>query len=147
MTELRIGAAILREAMHTAEKEEDEGLKVRTAKAEEEMRKKRVSVCSLSTVDIFRPLEIQYFFGFRQRKRFWMTVRRRCFARSEKGLSGTSNKRGKTRLSCPRRREQDFKVCPVFCSLWVAKGHQSIHVSSSRTRIQLPAMSVKCCIT
>jgi len=41
MTELRIGAAILREAMQTAEKEEDEGLKVRTAKAEEEMRKKR----------------------------------------------------------------------------------------------------------
>jgi len=46
MTELRIGAAILREAMQTAEKEEDEGLKVRTAKAEEEMRKKRV--CALS---------------------------------------------------------------------------------------------------
>jgi len=42
MTELRIGAAILREAIKTAEKEEDEGLKVRTAKAEEEMRKKRV---------------------------------------------------------------------------------------------------------
>lgn len=46
MTELRIGAAILHEAMHAAEKEEDEGLKVRTAKAEEEMRIKRV--CSLS---------------------------------------------------------------------------------------------------
>lgn len=44
MTELRIGAAILREAMQTAEKEEDEGLKVRTAKAEEELRKKRVCV-------------------------------------------------------------------------------------------------------
>ncbi len=44
MSELRIGAAILREAMQTAEKEEDEGLKVRTAKAEEEMRKKRVCV-------------------------------------------------------------------------------------------------------
>lgn len=41
VTELRIGAAILREAIQTAEKEEDEGLKVRTAKAEEEMRKKR----------------------------------------------------------------------------------------------------------
>ena len=46
MTELRIGATILREAMQTAEKEEDEGLKVRTAKAEEETRKKRV--CTLS---------------------------------------------------------------------------------------------------
>ena len=42
MTELRIGAAILREAMQTAEKEEDEGLKVRTAKAEEELRKQKV---------------------------------------------------------------------------------------------------------
>jgi hypothetical protein len=42
MSELRIGAAILREAIHTAEKEEDEGLKVRTAKAEEELRVKRV---------------------------------------------------------------------------------------------------------
>jgi len=41
MTELRIGAAILREAMQTAGKEEDEGLKVRTAKAEEEIRVKR----------------------------------------------------------------------------------------------------------
>jgi len=41
MTELHIGATILREAIQTAEKEEDEGLKVRTAKAEEEMRKKR----------------------------------------------------------------------------------------------------------
>jgi len=41
MTELRIGAAILHEAIHTAEKEDDEGLKVRTAKAEEEMRKKK----------------------------------------------------------------------------------------------------------
>lgn len=46
MTELRIGAAILHEAMQAAEKEEDEGLKVRTAKAEDEMRIKRV--CSLS---------------------------------------------------------------------------------------------------
>jgi hypothetical protein len=41
MTELRIGAAILREAIQATEKEEDEGLKVRTAKAEEEMRIKR----------------------------------------------------------------------------------------------------------
>jgi len=41
MTELRIGAAILREAMQASDKEEDEGLKVRTAKAEEESRKKR----------------------------------------------------------------------------------------------------------
>lgn len=46
MTELRIGAAILREAMQTAEKEEDEGLKVRTAKAEEELRKQKVCVCA-----------------------------------------------------------------------------------------------------
>jgi hypothetical protein len=52
MTELRIGAAILREGIQTAEKEEDEGLKVRTAKAEEEMRKKRVCVLSLFTMDI-----------------------------------------------------------------------------------------------
>jgi hypothetical protein len=50
MTELRIGAAILREAMQTAEKEEDEGLKVRTAKAEEELRKQKV--CVLSSLDI-----------------------------------------------------------------------------------------------
>jgi hypothetical protein len=55
MTELRIGAAILREAIQTAEKEEDEGLKVRTAKAEEELRKKRVCVLSPFTVDISSP--------------------------------------------------------------------------------------------
>jgi hypothetical protein len=48
MTELRIGTAILREAIQTAEKEEDEGLKVRTAKADEELRIKRV--CSLFAV-------------------------------------------------------------------------------------------------
>ena len=45
MTDLRVGATILREALQTAGKEEDEGLKVRTAKAEEEFRVKRV--CSL----------------------------------------------------------------------------------------------------
>ena len=54
MTELRIGAAILREAIHTAEKEEDEGLKVRTAKAEEETRIKRV--CFLFAVKSSNPL-------------------------------------------------------------------------------------------
>jgi hypothetical protein len=65
MTELRIGAAILREAMQTAEKEEDEGLKVRTAKAEEEMRKKKVCLCVLSFHrGYFRPLGIQFFFWF-----------------------------------------------------------------------------------
>jgi hypothetical protein len=42
MTDLRVGAAILREALQTVGKEEDEGLKVRTAKAEEEIRVKRV---------------------------------------------------------------------------------------------------------
>jgi hypothetical protein len=63
MTELRIGAAILREAIQTAEKEEDEGLKVRTAKAEEETRKKRVCVLSLLQW-VFRPLVIQNVFGF-----------------------------------------------------------------------------------
>ncbi|KAI9513201.1 hypothetical protein F5148DRAFT_280415 [Russula earlei] len=41
MTELGIGAAILREAIQTAGKEEDEGLKVMKAKAEEEDRIKR----------------------------------------------------------------------------------------------------------
>lgn len=54
MTELCIGAAILREAMQTAEKEEDEGLKVRMAKAEEELRKKRV--CAFFSPWISRPL-------------------------------------------------------------------------------------------
>jgi len=39
--DLRIGAAILHEAIQTAEKEEDEGLKLRTAKAEEEIRIKK----------------------------------------------------------------------------------------------------------
>jgi hypothetical protein len=113
MTELRIGAAILREAMQTAEKEEDEGLKVRTAKAEEELRKKRV--CALSslffTVDISTSSgnSILFSFGFRQRKRFWMTARRKASARRERELSGTSNKKKKTLLSYPRRREQDVK--------------------------------------
>jgi len=41
MADLRIGATILREALQTAGKEEDEGLKVRMAKAEEELRIKR----------------------------------------------------------------------------------------------------------
>jgi len=41
MSDLRIGAAILHEALQTAGKEEDEGLKVRMAKAEEEIRIKR----------------------------------------------------------------------------------------------------------
>jgi hypothetical protein len=45
MTDLRIGAAILHEAIQTAEKEDDEGLRLKMAKAEEEMRIKRV--CSL----------------------------------------------------------------------------------------------------
>jgi hypothetical protein len=108
MTELRIGAAILREAMQTAEKEEDEGLKVRTAKAEEELRKKRVCALSLFTVDISSSGN-SISFGFRQRKRFWMTARRRCSARSERKLSGTSNKRKRTQLSHPRRRENDAK--------------------------------------
>ena len=44
MSDLRIGAAILREALQTVGKEEDEGLKVRMAKAEEETRIKRVRV-------------------------------------------------------------------------------------------------------
>jgi len=39
--DLRIGASILREALQTAGKEEDEGLKVKIAKAEEEIRIKR----------------------------------------------------------------------------------------------------------
>lgn len=42
MSDLRIGAAILREALQTVGKEEDLGLKVRMAKAEEEIRIKRV---------------------------------------------------------------------------------------------------------
>ena len=109
MTELRIGAAILREAIQTAEKEEDEGLKVRTAKAEEEMRKKRVCLLYVFTVDISSSGNSIFFLGFRQRKRFWMTARHRCSARSERKLSGTSNKRNKTHLSHPRQREQDVK--------------------------------------
>jgi hypothetical protein len=59
MTELRIGAAILREAIHTAEKEEDEGLKVRMAKVEEELRVKRV--CSSFSREI-----ISILWGFRE---------------------------------------------------------------------------------
>ena len=92
MTELRIGAAILREAMQTAEKVEDQGLKVRTAKAEEEMRKKRVCVLFFRR-EYLVPWMFNFVLGgFRQRKRFWMTARRRCFARSERELSGTSHK-------------------------------------------------------
>ena len=114
MTELRIGAAILREAMQTAGKEEDEGLKVRTAKAEEEMRKKRVCVLSLFTLDISSS-ENSISFGFRQRKHFWMTASRRCSARSERESSGTSNKSNKTLLSHPQRCEhvKNFARCSV----------------------------------
>jgi hypothetical protein len=42
MSDLRIGTSILREALQTVGKEEDLGLKVRMAKAEEEIRIKRV---------------------------------------------------------------------------------------------------------
>jgi len=59
MIDLRIGAAILHEAIQTAEKEEDEGLKLRTAKAEEEIRVKKV--CSLCYED--RPLGFSYVLG------------------------------------------------------------------------------------
>ncbi|KAH9994121.1 hypothetical protein BJV74DRAFT_717018, partial [Russula compacta] len=41
MTELHVGAAILREAVQTVGKEKDEGLSVKMAKAEEEIRIKR----------------------------------------------------------------------------------------------------------
>ena len=116
MTELRIGAAILREAMQTVEKEDDEALKVKTAKAEEELRKQRVGVLSF----IFPPWifssfgnSIFFLIGFRQRMRFWMTAKRKGSARSERELFGTSNKRTKTRLSYPRRREEDATRCSV----------------------------------
>ena len=59
MIDLRIGAAILHEAIQTAEKEEDEGLKLRTAKAEEEIRVKKV--CSLCYED--RPMGFSYVLG------------------------------------------------------------------------------------
>ncbi|KAH9977587.1 hypothetical protein BGW80DRAFT_1129112, partial [Lactifluus volemus] len=42
VTDLQVGAAILREALQTVGKEEDEGLKLRTAKAEEETRVKKL---------------------------------------------------------------------------------------------------------
>jgi hypothetical protein len=45
MMELHVGAAILREALQAAGKGDDQGLKLKMAKAEQEMRIKRV--CSL----------------------------------------------------------------------------------------------------
>jgi hypothetical protein len=73
-----------------------------------------------------------------------MTASRRRSARSERELSGTSNKTKKTQLSYPRRREKDVRS---LLGVLFLLGSGSVYVSSPRTRVQLPVMSVKCGIT
>jgi hypothetical protein len=97
MTDLRIGAAILQEAMHSTEKEEDEGLKLRMIKAEEENRIKRV--CSLHHEKPTPGIQL----CFRQRKPSWMIARSRCVARNGNEYSGIKYRATQLpRLRCKR---------------------------------------------
>jgi len=85
LADLRIGAGILREALQTAGKEEDPVLKVKMAKAEEEMRIKKLR--------------------FRQRRRLWTTARRRCSARNEKERSDIKRRVRQLRRPVTRHRQ------------------------------------------
>lgn len=110
MTELHIAAAILREAMQTVGKEEDKGLKVKMAKAEEEMRIKKV--CSLCRERLTSGIQS----CSRQRMRSWRIARRRCSARNEKEYSGI--RRRESQLSHPRHERMSKACC------FVPGGHQ-----------------------
>jgi hypothetical protein len=97
MTDLRIGAVILQEAINSAEKEEDEGLKLKMIKAEEENRIKRV--CSLRHEN--STLGIQLY--SRQRKLSWMIAKSRCAALNGNERSGIGERT--TQLTHPRREQ------------------------------------------
>lgn len=129
MAELHIAAAILREAIQTAEKEDDEALKLKMAKAEEEMRIKKV--CSL------RHELPSYWIQLcsRQRKPLWMIARRRCSAPNVNDSSGT--KESTTELSHPLMRCKQMSKARCSCSMWASGGpprcrsthlhHENIH--------------------
>ena len=112
MAELHIAAAILREAIQTAEKENDEALKLKMAKAEEEMRRKKV--CSL------RHELPSYWIQLcsRQRKPLWMIARRRCSVPNVNDSSGT--KESTTELSHPLRRRKQMSKARCSCFMWAS---------------------------
>ena len=143
MTELHVGAAILREAMQTAEKEEDEGLKVRTAKAEEELRKKRVCAFSF-TVDISSSGNSICFVFVLGEGSVFGRPQDADAPRGAREIHPAPATRGKKLSSVTHDAvSRMLKACSVFCSCWAADGHQSVYVPSPGTRIQLPAMSIK----
>jgi hypothetical protein len=157
MTELHIGAAILREAIQTAEKEDDERLRLKMAKAEEEMRIKRV--CSL------RHKIPSYWIQLcsRQRKPLWMIARRRCSVPNVNDSSVT--KWSTTELShlhlLVRRKKISKSKARCSCSVHVdvrgptkmqvnpSPSDQSIHcrslyITSIAISKNVVAMSVRC---
>ena len=130
MTELHIGAAILREAIHTAEKEDDERLKLKMAKAEEEMRVKRV--CSLRHKIPSCWIQL----CSRQRKPLWMIARRRC---SVPNVNDSSVTKGSTTGLCHllvRRTKISKSKARCSCSI------RSIHVDvGGPTKMQVNSPS------
>lgn len=153
MTELHIGAAILREAIQTAEKEDDERLRLKMAKAEEEMRIKRV--CSL------RHKIPSYWIQLcsRQRKPLWMIARRRCSVPNVNDSSVTRRSTtGPSHLHLPVRRKKTWKSkARCSCSIHVnvrepikmqvnpSPSDQSIHCRSlCITSITISKMLLQC---
>lgn len=131
MMELHVGAAILREALQAAGKEDDQGLKLKMAKAEQEMRIKRV--CSLRhEIPSYRIQSCS-----RQRKPSWTIARRRCSAPSVNDSSGT--KRSTIELSHPLTRRKQMSKARCNYSMWTSGGpprcrsthvhHENMHLS------------------
>jgi len=94
MTDLRIGAVILQEAIHLTEKGEDERLKLKMLKAEEEIRIKRV--CSLRHEKPTHGIQLYS----RQRKPSWMIAKSRSAALNGNERSGIKGRA--THLTHPR---------------------------------------------
>jgi len=144
MMELHVGAAILREGIQAAEKGDDQGLKLKMAKAEQETRIKRV--CSLRYE--IPPCWIQL--CSRQRKPSWMIARRRYSAPSVNDSSGT--KRSTIELSHPLVRRKQMSEVRCNCSMWAPGGpprcrsthlyHENMHCRS--LYITPIAVSVRC---
>jgi hypothetical protein len=107
MSDLRIGAVILQEAIHSAEKEEDEGLKLKMIKAEEEVRIKRV--CSLRHEKTTHGIQLYS----RQRKLSWMIAKNRCAA-----LNGNERCGIKERASQITHRRHEQKSGSSYHCRW-----------------------------
>jgi hypothetical protein len=107
MTDLRIGAVILQEAIHLAEKGEDEGLKLKMIKAEEEIRIKRV--CSLRHEKPTHGIQLYS----RQRKLSWMIAKSRCAA-----LNGNERSGIKGRATQPTHPLREQMCGSSYCCRW-----------------------------